>query len=196
MPNKNLIFLISGKARSGKDTLAKLIVDLLEAEGFFVFRCALADHLKRETAKAYGVPLESLYDPRTKERYRTALTLRADRAKERFGLSYFCDKAVESFTTALVGRDEGRVALIVSDVRYPYEVEFLKTSASELLGNRNIPSETFVVRVESNRRSSVSSEDHSSETSMEDYGFDKVFFNDLSLIDLENEVRSYLIGNI
>lgn len=125
---------IAGKKRSGKDTVAKALIECARREDITASRRALADALKEECAsmlapllhprKSYSAILAEMHADDTKERYR--LLLQWWGTEFRRGMtrdSYW----VDNLRTWILRNCKGeREIVVVPDVRFPNEVEMIK----------------------------------------------------------------------
>ncbi len=111
---------LAGKAGSGKDTVADILV---QEHGFT--KLAFADPLKVLCAQIYDVPLEYFHDRERKEvavpgpwlSPRQMMQRVGDAAKTAFGSGVFVDHLIE--------RTRGIDKVVVTDVRYPAERDTL-----------------------------------------------------------------------
>jgi len=117
-----MIVGISGKLRSGKDTVAEILLDAFGETA--CKRMALADVLKEECSEIYGLDLERVYnDYDYKEEIRHILIKHgADRRAE--DIDYWVKKVLETMTNPVT---------LVPDVRYRNEVDTLATGADKAL---------------------------------------------------------------
>lgn len=131
-----LILLISGWAHSGKDTVAKILVESYDFQKY-----AFADAIKKQVAKEQDIPLEWCYD---QERKSEALpgnpskTLREElirvgeegRAKDR---GFWAEQIAQKIKKCIL---KGKEKFIISDWR---NLEELFTLQKELPGATIIP---------------------------------------------------------
>jgi hypothetical protein len=104
-----------GKARSGKDTFARVLTEVGEYE-----RVALADELKRDVASFLGVSVEELET--RKADFRAALQeygSRMRREREDWWIAMLTPKVRELLA---IGHD-----VVVTDVRYQNEAEWVRS---------------------------------------------------------------------
>ncbi len=174
-----LIIGISGKKRSGKDTLCAALLPLLSQAGLEAKRRALADSLKDEVTDAlwpcyrrfgmaWGDVRGLLDDCATKEDFRPLLQVwGTDFRRTLFGGDYW----LLAMSKWIKGNAGPGHAVIVPDVRFSGEADWVHAQGG------------VVVRVE--RPGLLSADQHISETALDDYtGFDAVVVNDGTREDL------------
>lgn len=127
LPNMSLL-LISGKAGSGKDTMAQYIIDNYATANTTIVRLALADKLKRLTyalLKEFGIDINSiddLYNTSTKNKYRHYLQhIGTECCRKIFGEDFWC----EQLSKDIIAQVKNGVHVIVSDVRFTNELVYL-----------------------------------------------------------------------
>jgi len=162
---------ISGKKRSGKDTVGAMVVEWLKEHGFDAAQVAFADQLKEEVAEATGV--NRRMQEMDKERWRPILQWwGVEFRRHYFGQDYWLRKMVEKL---LVMDEEFAV---VTDVRFRNEADYIRASGG------------FVVRVE---RETGLQDGHVSELNLDGYdGFDYVLNNHKDIDSLELKVDRVL----
>jgi hypothetical protein len=111
-----------GKAQSGKDTFAEVLV----REGGYV-RMAFADELKRDVAAFLGITTDELEE--RKNEFRTALQAYGTRRREQDGRSYWLGRLEPKLTSAL---DAGS-NVVVTDVRYQNEADWIRALGGVLI---------------------------------------------------------------
>ena len=160
-----MIIGISGKKRSGKDTIYRLIKEL---QGIHPLRAAFGDQIKEEVADVTGVEVDHIEEH--KERFRPMLQWwGADFRRHYNGESYWLDKMLAKMQTVA-----GREVLVITDVRYPNEAELVKKAGG------------IMIRVD--RRTGLE-DPHSSENLLDDFeGFDYRLTNNSTLFDLKEKV--------
>ena len=171
-PNQTVMLIgISGKKRSGKDTVGAMVVEWLNEHGFDAAQVAFADQLKEEVAEATGV--NRRMQEMDKERWRPILQWwGVEFRRHYFGQDYWVSK----MTQKLLAMDED--VAVVTDVRFRDEADFIRASGG------------FVVRVE---RETGLQDGHSSETDLDGYsGFQTTLSNDGTLDDLEEKVYRFM----
>jgi len=164
---------ISGKARSGKDTIANYLRFSYGYEKY-----SFADPLKRACAEMFGIPLEDFYDDDKKDVVnefwgfsprRMAQLLGTEGGRNLFRQDIWIKRA-EVF---LNSTDKN---IVIPDVRFENEAEFVRNYGILIHINR-----PFVKTVES----------HSSENGINFKEGDILVVNDSSIVDLELKVVQY-----
>ena len=160
-----MIIGVSGKKRSGKDTVYSLIK---KSTGNFALRAAFGDQIKEEVADVTGVDVDHIEEH--KERFRPMLQWwGADFRRHYKGESYWLDKMLDKMQTI-----SDREVLVITDVRYPNEAELVKKAGG------------LMIRVD---RETGQEDPHSSENLLDDFeGFDYRLTNNGTLKDLEAKV--------
>lgn len=170
-----MIILITGKAGSGKSTVAAIF----EEYGFK--NVALADKLKEFTYKClqvFGIKIDSLkdlYEQSTKVHYRTYLQrLGTECFRETFGDDFWCDVLMNDI------RDVQNV--VISDIRYENEIEFFKQRFKCVV----------IKIVRKNNILTNSQLHHSSEAGIRDELCDIILNNNSSIESLRTFVSKFL----
>jgi hypothetical protein len=168
-----LLIGISGKKRSGKDTVYELIA---KASSKRVRRYAFADALKKEVSKACGVTPEEI--EQNKDRFRLILQGWGTEFRRSIDQEYWTEQLRKTLKTAHLHCD----VAVVTDVRFKNEAELVKELGGKL------------IRV--HRPGNNSADLHPSEIEMDSYeGYDWSISNDGSLGDLEKKV-AILMDNL
>lgn len=164
---------ISGKKRTGKDTVGAMVVEWLRSKDFTATKAAFADNLREEVARATGVSPDQFEVD--KDRWRPILQWWGVEYRRYFnGEDYW----IKQMTEKLLAMEEQVVVL--TDVRFRDEADYVNRSGGHVL------------RVE---RETGLQDSHSSETDLDSYEeFSDVIRNDGSLEDLERKVFEYLDG--
>jgi hypothetical protein len=163
-----MIIGVSGKKRSGKDTVYRLI-DGITGNEIRTVRAAFGDEIKQEIADAMSVTVESI--DADKERFRPLLQWWGSEFRRGYcGGDYWLNK-MKLATTSFYARDW----LVITDIRFPNEADMVR----ELAG--------VLIRVD---RDTGLSDTHSSEMALDDYEhFDYRINNNGPLDELETDVR-------
>jgi hypothetical protein len=159
-----LVLLLSGKAQSGKDTLAEFVKEYAELVGKKAQRIAYADAVK-ELAYQFG------WDGQKDEKGRRLLQLIGTEVGRGYNPNIWIDKGVEKLKTAQLN---GVDIVCITDCRYPNEIEAIK-SLEWVLGK------VVTVRIERHGAGAGENANHVSETSLDDWQFDHTVENDTSL---------------
>jgi len=162
-----MIIGISGKKRSGKDTVFSLINEITDGE-IRTVRTAFGDQIKREVAEVLGVEPSTI--DAEKQYYRPLLQWWGTEFRRGYcGDNYWIDKMRWS-----ASRFYASEWLVITDVRFQNEAAMVKA----LNG--------VVVRVD---RATGLNDQHASETHMDDYEeFDYRINNSGTLDELHSEV--------
>ena len=168
-----MIIGISGKKRSGKDTVYELIRMLKQGDGIYPLRAAFGDQIKEEVAGVTGVDVDHIEEH--KERFRPMLQWwGADFRRHYKGENYWLDKMLAKMKTIT-----GKEVLVITDVRYPNEAELVKKAGG------------IMIRVE---RETGLEDAHSSENLLDSFeGFDYRLSNNGSLFDLREKVERIVV---
>ena len=159
-----MIIGISGKKRSGKDTVFSMI-DAITAHEVRTTRTAFGDQIKQEIAESMNITVGDI--DADKERFRPLLQWWGAEFRRGYCGDDYWIKKMRLAAATWYARDW----LIITDVRFPNEAELVR----ELDG--------VLIRVE---RDTGLDDTHDSETALDDYDhFDFRFKNDGSLDDLE-----------
>jgi hypothetical protein len=162
-----MIIGISGKKRSGKDTVFSMI-DAITAHEVRTTRTAFGDQIKQEIAESMNITVGDI--DADKERFRPLLQWWGAEFRRGYCGDDYWIKKMRLAAATWYARDW----LIITDVRFPNEAELVR----ELDG--------VLIRVE---RDTGLDDTHDSETALDDYDhFDFRFKNDGSLDDLETAV--------
>jgi hypothetical protein len=159
-----IIIGLSGRKRSGKDTVCEIIQKICPGAKRFAF----ADALKRELSEATGTPISVI--EKEKDRFRLGLQWWGSEFRRGQCETYWVDQVVSAIDKAKEG---GCPIAVITDCRFQNEGDAVR----EMGGS--------VIRIE---RANPSGDCHQSETAMDNYNFDYVICNRGSLQDLEREV--------
>ena len=166
---------LSGKKRSGKDTVYQIAGDMLFRQGIKAGRVAFADPLKHEIAEITGFNVDFI--EKNKEQLRSLLQVwGADFRRNFFGADYWIEKMKPIVAKAKLD------VLFITDCRFINEADFVKSVGG------------FLVKVERRETGYPESVDgHSSENDLNEYGgFDYVLNNDKDRLELESSVEQML----
>lgn len=169
------IFLISGKARHGKTTVAKIIQEYYKSHDVASVVTSLNKYIKM-----FAFELTS-WDGSEETKPRTLLqTLGSEVIRGKLGLeSFFVDRLDED----LCVYNEFANAVMIDDIRLPFEIEHFKAKH---------PQNVILVRVNRpNFENGLTDEQqhHETEIALDNYrDYDYTIKNDGSINDLKNEV--------
>lgn len=160
-----IIIGLSGRKRSGKDTVCEIIQRMCPGAKRFAF----ADALKRELSEATKVSIDTI--EKEKDRFRMGLQWWGTELRRTQDEEYWVKQLIQAIRTS-----DCKLA-VITDCRFPNEAETVRSMG----GN--------VIRIE---RAGASGDCHASETVMDNYQFDYVICNRGTLEDLEREVCQLL----
>ena len=188
------IYLVTGKAYSGKDTTADYIVSRYNLRGYRTIKLALADQLKiisQQLIKLfYGIdiPLKEFYNSSTKDMVRPNLppfagkpfTLRS--VLQHVGTEIFRTYTYDSiWCDILYKKMMGYDIVVISDCRFPNELNYFRS-----LGIKS----TSIKLI----RESVISEEHQSESY--DLDVDFTLHNDSDIKNLFNYIDNIISKDV
>lgn len=174
---------ITGKALSGKDTIASLIIDRCATQQYendpysaHAFRFAFADKLKQETADALGVPISYCYEQPFKEAIRPLLQVWGDMRKTELlngHKLYWCVPLNEKVLEAVaIAESSGAPSLvIVTDIRYDFEADYV----------RKLVKDSAILEIQGTNTDTTAHNAHSSEAGVSPHLIDYTFYNDKAL---------------
>jgi hypothetical protein len=160
-----IIIGLSGRKRSGKDTVCEIIQRVFTGARRFAF----ADALKRELSEATDTPVHVI--EQEKDRFRLGLQWWGTEFRRHQSDTYWVDQLMESLRMA---EAHDCPVAIVTDCRFQNEADAIRSMGGKVL------------RIE--RATSPSQDCHASETSMDKYAFDGVIYNHGTINDLEDAV--------
>lgn len=120
----SIIIGLAGRKRAGKSTVAARLTELAKEMGLTPIRIGFADPLKAETAKIFGPVTED-----NKAILRPVLQAVGTAMKELKGEDVWLKRLIESWQ---VYQKAGYNMLVVDDVRFPYEAEYLKQAGGNV----------------------------------------------------------------
>jgi len=168
-----IIVGISGKRKSGKDTVCEMIRDILYT--WKVERIGFADELKREIGKACGVTVE--YMESNKETFRKIYQWwGTDFKRNLIRQDYWIQCVLQQITKL----DKSVQCVVIPDVRFLNEADMIDKVGGHL------------IRINRNRASPDSLDVHSSETELDNYPFKYTVENNGAIAHLNVKVKSIL----
>ncbi len=111
-----------GKAQSGKDTFAQVLV----GEGGFV-RMAFADELKKDVATFLGITVEEL--EARKDEFRSTLQAYGLRMRRFHGIAYWLGRLGPKLDDVMEAGDD----IVITDVRYQNEADWIRALGGILI---------------------------------------------------------------
>ena len=130
-----MIIGISGKIGTGKTTLSNLLLERLPGYE----RVAFGDCLKEETAETFGFPLEWAYSERGKaqtvefERERIPYEMTVRELLQWYGTDVCRAADPDYWIKAMADRIGDKTNVIIDDVRFPDEAEFVEARGGFLV---------------------------------------------------------------
>lgn len=167
-----VVFLFSGKRKSGKDFVAKTLEESLGCDKCVTIR--LSGPLKHEYARQNGLDFHRLLDSSTyKERYRQDM-IRWGEEKRIVDPSFFCRLAIKMMISESCNKNYP--VWIISDARRKTDVQFFKENYHKVVNVRITASE----RTRESRGWIFTSgvDDAESECGLDEEEFDVVIQND------------------
>ncbi|MDD4547199.1 MAG: hypothetical protein PHI05_00395 [Bacilli bacterium] len=171
------IYILSGKARSGKDTVAKVIKTVCEENNLKYINLQYSSYIK-EYAKRI-----SNWDGSDETKPRTLLQqLGTEVIRQQIDEMFFVKRIISDIKVYSNFFD----VITISDARYKEEIEFPKEEFEDVIS-------ISVVRPSGESSLTEEQQQHLSEKALDGYDkHDYVITNDKELVDLENETRKIL----
>lgn len=173
------IICISGKAQHGKDTTAKLLAEVLGAEGSRVLIAHYGDLVKYVCKSFFGWNGEKDEKGRTLLQYVGTDKIRA------VSPDYWANFIVSILD---IFCDEWDYVLL-PDTRFPNEYEIYETYGMDAILLR-------VIRPNFVSPLTAEQQKHASETALDDYHYDTTIVNDGSIEDLRQAVNDFVRGTL
>lgn len=170
------IFLISGKAKSGKDVAADIIKEKYNNDR--VIELKYADLLK------YYTKLITNWNGREETKPREMLQTIGDEVKNNEGQDFFVDETIKNIE---VLKHFAKV-IVISDVRYINEIEKVKQKYDDVVTIR-------IVKPNFDNGLTEAEKNHSSETALDKYDkFDYIITNDGTIDELKRKITKIIEG--
>ena len=169
------VILIGGKARSGKDTIADFMYDILEQEGKKVCKIQIGQYIKYYATRYCG------WDGREETKPRDLLLkIGTEIIREKIDPEFHIDRLIQDIRVLSYFYDY----FIVSDVRLPNEIEKPKSNFENVC---TIRMERYSDELNSAQKQ------HITEVALDNYdGFDFIINNDGTLEELEEKAKDIL----
>lgn len=177
------IFIVSGKARHGKDTTCSFIKDVCEKRNLKVINLSFGSYIKEYVKKITGWDGSE----ETKEQVRTTL--------QQVGTEVVRDNIDEDFF----------VKRLIDDIKvYSYFFDIITVSDARLVNEIEIPKKVFenvisinVVRTNFESNLSLTEQKHRTEIGLDSYDkYDYKIINDSSLDELKQKIENLIEGEI
>jgi len=173
-----MVIGISGKKRSGKDTVGGMVIDLLHnrRSPLPARRVAFADELKREVSEVTGVSLAEI--EMDKDRWRPMLQWWGVEFRRYYNGEDYWIRQMRLNLCSNADDEDGSMFSVITDVRLKNEADYIRDHGG------------FLIRV---NRETSNDDSHSSETELDDYNrFHRVIENNGSLDDLREKVQEVM----
>lgn len=174
------IFLLAGKARTGKDTVAKVLTDYYEKQGKMVVQFGFSDYIKNYAMKITN------WDGKDETKPRDLLDIiGTDIVRKQINEDFFINRICEDIMVYKYFFD----VIIISGARFPNELDIPKKMF------RNV---TIIKMERPNFENNLTEKqkNHITEHSLEEYqNYDYLFTNDGDIQDLEDKVMK-MIGEV
>lgn len=169
------IYLIGGKARSGKDTISDFLEDTLKSEDKKVCRLQISSYIKYYATKYFGWDGSEETKPRD-----LLINLGTNIIRNKIDENFHINRLLQDIEVLSYFFDY----FIVSDVRFPVEIEKVKEKYNDVV--------TIKMMRESDELNE-SQKENRTETSLDNYdNFDYIIDNSGSLDELKEKALSIL----
>lgn len=173
------IYLISGPARNGKDTIGDFLEKDYKEKGYKVCRTQIAKYLKMYIKDYFGWDGSEESKPRELLQRLGTNVIREELGKERF----FVDRTIEDIDILSHFFD----VMIISDIRFPIEITGIKEKFNDVVVIN-------VKRINFETELTAKEQSHKSETALNDFkDYDYYLIND-TLDKLEEDVKNIVIA--
>lgn len=171
------IFIMCGKARSGKDTAASIIKEYFDVKGKRAVILAYATYIKEYAKKI------SDWDGCDETKPRMLLnTIGTDVVRKQIDDMFFVKRTVEDITVYQYFFD----VAVISDARFPIEITTMKEKFKNVYA-------FHIERPNYDAGLSLSEKNHAVETSLNDFkSYDYEIVNDGTIDDLKGKIYSIL----
>lgn len=178
-PKKNIVYIVAGKARHGKDTTADIIKKIYEEKMKKVILLAYGDTIKQYAKKV------SSWDGSEETKPRTIMQqIGTDIIRKNIDEFFFINRMIDDIKVYSYFFD----VIVITDARFANEIDDIKNKFSN----------SFSINIfRPNFDSGLTKEQlsHPSETALDNYNaYDYKIINDKSIEDLEIKIRK-IIGD-
>ncbi len=171
------IYLISGKARHGKDTTALIIDEFFENKGLKVINLQLGSYIKEYAKKISDWDGSEETKPRELLQNLGTTVIRGNIDKY-----FFIKRMIEDLKVYNYFFD----VVTISDVRLKDEIEMIKKEFNDAVS-------IHIVRPNFDNGLTLKQKNHPTEIDLDDYkNFDYTFINDGTISDLKQKITSSL----
>ena len=167
------VYLISGAARNGKDTIANILEEEYKRKEYKVCRSQISKYLKQYVKDYFGWDGEEETKPRE-----LLQTLGTDVIREKLNKPrFFVDRTIEDIDILSNFFD----VMIISDIRFPIEITAIKEAFNDVV-SINVKRINFETELTGKEQA------HKTETALNDFdGYDYKIIND-TIEQLEKDV--------
>ena len=172
-----IIFIVSGKANSGKDTSCDLINNYVKIKNKKSINLQISSYIKMYAKKISG------WDGSEETKPRTLLQqLGTDVIRDQIDNNFFINRIIGDINVYSYYFD----VITISDVRFPEEIDSIHNEFKNVYRLR-IERPGFVNNLNPNEKK------HRTETALDNYNnYDYVVINDSSLEDLNNKLKNII----
>jgi len=171
------IIIISGKARSGKDTIADMMKEIFDLKNIKSIKLAYADYIKDYTKNIIDWNGKDETKPRDFLQF-----LGTDLIRKNLGQDFFINRMIDDVKIYSYFYD----VIIISDARLEREILLTKNNFEDVV-SINIVRPNFVSELNSNQNK------HITETGLDNYdSYDYKIINDGTLEDLNVKVSEFV----
>jgi len=121
---------LHGAARSGKNTVARYLAELISDTGLIPEEASFADPIKQATAAMFSIPVEYLYDDDMKDKVdpywgMTYREMAQGVGNESSRLVFFSDIWVRNLEKRVLDNDGENKVMLITDIRFDNEAEWV-----------------------------------------------------------------------
>ena len=169
------VILIGGKARSGKDTLADLLIDALEKQGKKVCKIQVGQYIKYYAMKYFGWDGQEETKPRD-----LLIELGTEVIRKKIDPDFHIDRLIQDIKVLSYFYD----TFIVSDIRFPVEIEKPKKEFDNVIS---------IKMIRNSDELNETQKSHITETGLDSFNsFDYVIENEGTLEELQQKAIDIL----
>lgn len=171
------LILISGKARSGKDTFAKFLDKELTLKGYKVCKLGYGDYIRYYIKKYFGWDGDDDTKPRDLMNY-----IGTDIIRKQIDKNFHVNRIMQDIKVLSFFFD----VAIISDVREPIEIEVPKSTLDDCISVK-------IVRNNFDNNLSLEQRKAYTETALDSFNdYDYVIENDGTIEELENKASDFI----
>jgi len=167
---KDKIYIVAGKARSGKSTACKFIEEIYASKNIKVLNLMYSEYLKNYTKKITN------WDGNERTKPRSFLQQLGDLIRKEMGNDFFVNRLIEDVS---IYKKYYNI-FTISDARFPNEIECIKQKYDVVT--------IYIEHIESNELTTLE-QAHITETSLDNYtNFDYKIKNDGTIEELKEKI--------